>query len=144
MDEQGMFKVEFDGCQYGLMSIRRGMEDHFIKKPWAFASDMFEVAPKFQRICKGLNETHQHDTCNSMNAIHSQYYTPIMVTLLHYAVMEHFSNKCAKLWKPTSMTMPMKTSTEPTKTTDRNNTSKAQPPGWYLACAILELSLIHI
>ena len=99
MDEQGMFKVEFDGCQYGLKSIRRGMEDHFIKKPWAFATDIIEVATKRQRICKGINETHQHDTCNSKNAIHSQYYTPIVVTLLHYAVMEHFSNRYAKTWK---------------------------------------------
>ena len=71
MDEQGMFKVEFDGCQYGLKSVRRGMEDHFIKKPWAFATDILEVAPTFQRICKGINETHKHDTCNSQNAIHS-------------------------------------------------------------------------
>ena len=55
-----------------------------------------------------------------MNVIHRQYYTPIMVTLLHYAVMEHVSNKRAGLWKPTSMTMPMKTSTEPTRSTDNN------------------------
>ena len=91
MDEQRIFKVEFDGCQYGLKSIRRGMEDHFKKKPWAFATDMFEVAPTFQNTCKGISETHKHDTCNSKNAIHSQYYTPIIVTLLHHAVMEHLS-----------------------------------------------------
>ena len=81
---------------------------------------MFEVAPNFQRICKGINETHKHDTCNSQNAIHSQYYTPIMVTLLHHAVMEHFVNKSSNSWTPMTMTMTTTattTSTTPIMTT---------------------------
>ena len=77
-----MFKVEFDGCQYGLKSIRRGMEDHFIKKPWAFATDMFEVAPTFQKIArvsvKPTSMTHAIHrklfTANTIHLLSSHYY----------------------------------------------------------------------
>ena len=88
-----MMASDFDGCQYGLKSVRKGREHLFLRKPWTIASNIPEVFALLCKLCPGETVSHRHDTCNGKNAIASQYYTPFMVTLIHMAIMRHFENR---------------------------------------------------
>ncbi len=90
MRQMKMERLEFDGCQYELKSVRN--PHMFLRKPWQFATNIPEVVPFFDNFkCSGASEEHQHDETRGANALHSQYYTPFLVHLLHIAI---FHNRC--------------------------------------------------
>ena len=83
-----MSYLSFDGCRYGLKSIKRGKEHLFIKKPWMFASNIPQLRNLFNLVCL---RDHEHETCNGIDAVHSQYYTKLIARLTHLAFMRHFT-----------------------------------------------------
>ena len=87
LEKIGMVASDFDGCQYGLKSVRKDREHLFLRKPWTIASNIPEVFALLCKLCPGETVSHRHDTCNGKNAIASQYYTPFMVTLIHMAII---------------------------------------------------------
>ena len=93
LESIGMKASDFDGCQYGLKSVRKGREHLFLRKPWTIVSNIPEIFPLVCRLCPGEAGAHRHDTCNNENAIASQYYTPFMVTIIHMAIMRHSENR---------------------------------------------------
>ena len=81
----------FDGCQFGLRPARRGFQKHYLKKPWAFATNVPDIAHAFSVLCTGITGTHQHDITCGINSKRSQYYTPLMAATIHVA-FDYFFN----------------------------------------------------
>ena len=90
LKKEGMKFTKFDGCQYDLKSMVKDQEHLFIKKPWMFATTIEEILPLFKLECPGVSESHQHGVCRGKDAIMSQYYTPLIASLIHLAIMRHF------------------------------------------------------
>ena len=90
MDTLGLEKVHFDGCQYGLKSIKRGHEHEFVKKAWTFATNIPEVAARMGKCCHGQTPEHRHNPATGTDVLNTQYYTPEIAVLLHIAIKEHF------------------------------------------------------
>ena len=61
LDRLGCMMTDFDGCAFGLRSIRKGFEHRFLKKPWAFATNIPDVCYAFRSCCSGVCKFHQHD-----------------------------------------------------------------------------------
>ena len=53
LNDQLMSMTNFDGCQYGLKSRRNGYRHFFLKKPWAFATNIQYVIDSFGQLWKG-------------------------------------------------------------------------------------------
>ena len=86
----GCKMADFDGCMFGLHSIRKGYEHRFLKKPWAFTTNIPDVAYAFRSCCSGVCEFHQHDETCGKNALHSQKYTPLIAHMLHVAFYYYY------------------------------------------------------
>ena len=82
--------TQFDGCQYGLKSARHGMYHFYLKKPWAFATNIPNICDAFATLCKGTSATHKHDITCGINAKHSQFYTPLMAVTIHIAFFDFY------------------------------------------------------
>ena len=90
----GLMPAKFDGCYYGLRSVRKGAEELFLKKPWMFAANIIFVNEDFNgRVCPGVANNHQHDVTCGANAKHSQYYTESLTTVLHNSIQRYVFNK---------------------------------------------------
>ena len=86
----GCSMTQFDGCQFGLKSARKGMYHFYFKKPWAFATNIPNICESFKTLCKGSDGKHQHDITCGINTKHSQYYTPLMAVTVHISLFYFF------------------------------------------------------
>ena len=74
----------FDGCQYDLRSVTN--PDHFLRKRWRIGTNIPDLLPLFCAKCPGQTPDHVHDQACGANAVHSQYYTPDIATLMHLGI----------------------------------------------------------
>ena len=47
---------DFDGCKYGIVSIKRGCEGKPIRKPWRISSNEPSFLRTFSILCDGLHQ----------------------------------------------------------------------------------------
>jgi len=80
---------------YGLKPVTDDNENHYIKKPWQFATNMIEIDEYFSTRCEGVSENHIHINTDGRgkDLLHSQYYTPLMAYYLHVCVYRFFYDR---------------------------------------------------
>jgi hypothetical protein len=84
----------FCGCALGLMSLTKGNEHMFIKKPWRVCSNSCKVVQAFSKYsCPGTSDTHVHDQCRGVNAKNSERYTDMFADCFHKSVRAEFSSR---------------------------------------------------
>ena len=89
LKRNNMVFSDFDGCQFGLKAVTPS-EDHYLRKPWRFASNSPEVSPEFNgNYCPGQTGGHQHASTRGPNAVHSQYHTPYVTLVIHITLYRH-------------------------------------------------------
>ena len=86
-------KTHFDGCQYGLYSIKAGHEHQLIKKSWTMASNIPGVHERLCECCKGHNCAHSHHPATGADVLNTQYYTPLIAIQIHLAIAEYFTKE---------------------------------------------------
>ena len=92
LNSMKMTAADFDGCRFGLKSIKRGESSKFLLKPWRLSTNLPDVRELFEeRKCHGQGDDHVHARTNGKNAIHSQGYTPLMTMAIHAMVAQFFS-----------------------------------------------------
>jgi hypothetical protein len=84
----------FCGCALGLMSVTKGNEHMFIKKPWRVYSNSDKVVKAFSKYaCPGVSDAHIHDQCRGVNAKNSERYTDMFAECLHGALRAEYSSR---------------------------------------------------
>ena len=84
----------FCGCALGLMSLTKGNEHMFIKKPWRVYSNSGKVVQAFSKFsCPGNSDTHIRDQCRDVNAKNSERYTDMFAECFHKSVRAEFSSR---------------------------------------------------
>ena len=73
----GLTKVNFNGCQFGLMT-RKGKA---ICKPWTFATNIPCVVEMFSPL--KCERDHEHGVCTGDELKRTESYTPEMLSLIH-------------------------------------------------------------
>ena len=73
---------DFDGCRYGMMSIRKGCEGIAIRKPLRIRSSEPSFLRTFSVFC---DESHQHAPCEGVDTENTGKYSTIMATCIHDA-----------------------------------------------------------
>ena len=76
------------------MSLTKGNEDMFIKKPWRVYSNSCKVVKAFSKYsCPGVSSAHVHDQRRGVNAKNSERYTDMFAECFHGALRSEFSSR---------------------------------------------------
>jgi hypothetical protein len=74
-----------------LRSKRSGLKHTYLRKPWCFAANIFNIAEVFNKVCSGISIRHLHDVTCGINTMHSSFYTTLMAVTLHIAFNYFFN-----------------------------------------------------
>ena len=76
------------------MSLTKGSEHMFIKKPWRVYSNSCKVVkPSSKYSFPGFSSTHDRDQRRGVNAKNSERYTDMFAECLHGALRAEFSSR---------------------------------------------------
>lgn len=91
INELNLKPTHFDGCAFGLKSIRKGREHMFLKKPWTVYSNSDEIHAILSKYtCPGVTKHHLHDQCRGKNAKDSERYSDTFACCVHSALSRSF------------------------------------------------------
>jgi hypothetical protein len=91
INELDLVPTHFDGCAFGLKSMRKGREHMYLKKPWTVYTNCLPLRNKLSKYtCPGVTKGHLHDQCRGKNAKDSERYSDDFARCVHKAFAEHF------------------------------------------------------